>query len=118
MSHFAGKGTASGKKAICGRYPLEFKKTAVQRLKSCDNIVALAEELGVHRRMFYRWRDQFEARDDGEPPSENIKERDLRIQLATAKRLLAEKALSRDQSASLPRRPFVGRPAGKSTLSS
>src|SRR5215469_4371423 len=33
---------------------------AVERLKSCDNIVALAQELGVHRRLLYKWRDQLE----------------------------------------------------------
>jgi len=46
---------------------------AVQRLKSCDNIVALSEELGVHRRLLYRWRDQLEPIDDGEAESENGK---------------------------------------------
>jgi transposase-like protein len=30
----------------------------VERLKSCDNIVALAHELGLHRRLLYKWRDQ------------------------------------------------------------
>jgi len=84
------------KKRSVGRYPLEFKKKAVERLKSCDNVVALAEELGVHRRMLYRWQDQLEAKDDGDGPPENIKERDLRIQLATAKRLLADKTLEVD----------------------
>lgn len=69
---------------------------AVERLKNCDNVVALAEELGVHRRMLYRWRDQLEPIDDGKSPPENIKERDLRIQLATAKRLLADKTLEVD----------------------
>jgi transposase-like protein len=31
-----------------GRYPNEFRRLAVERLKSCENIVALCEELGVH----------------------------------------------------------------------
>ena len=34
-----------------GRYPKEFRRMAVERLKSCDNIVALSQELGVHRRL-------------------------------------------------------------------
>ena len=84
------------KKRSVRRHPVEFKKVAVERLKSCDNIVALSKELGVHRRLLYRWLDEFEAKNDGEAPPENIKERDLRIQLATAKRLLAEKALEVD----------------------
>src|SRR5712671_351283 len=34
---------------------------AVERRKSCDNIVALSQELGVHRRLLYQWREQSEA---------------------------------------------------------
>jgi transposase-like protein len=29
---------------------------AVERLKRCENIIALLEELGVHRRLLYKWR--------------------------------------------------------------
>ena len=36
-----------------GRYPKEFRRVAVERLKSCVNIVALSRELGVHRRLLY-----------------------------------------------------------------
>jgi len=38
------------------RYSNEFKARAVARMKGCDNITALAEELGVHKRMLYWWR--------------------------------------------------------------
>ena len=62
-----------------GRYPKAFRKMAVERLKGCENIIALAEELGVHRRLLYKWRDQLEAIDDGEGPPENGKERELRV---------------------------------------
>ena len=41
------------KKRRVGRYPKSFRQMAVQRLKSCENIVALSEELGVHRRLLY-----------------------------------------------------------------
>lgn len=34
-----------------GRYSNEFWRMAVERLKQCDNVVALAEELGIHRRL-------------------------------------------------------------------
>lgn len=96
MSHFAAKGTASGKEAICGAIPAGIQEEGGGAAESCDNVVALAEELGVHRRMLYRWQDQLEAKDDGNGPPENIRERDLRIQLATAKRLLADKTLEVD----------------------
>ncbi len=40
------------------RYTKEFKATAVERLKDCTNILALAQELNVPRRLLYEWRDQ------------------------------------------------------------
>jgi len=43
---------------------------AVERLKRSDNIVALSQELGVHRRLLYKWRDQLEPIEDGEGPQE------------------------------------------------
>jgi transposase-like protein len=69
---------------------------AVERLKSCDNIVALSQELGVHRRLLYKWRDQLEPIDDGEAPAENSKERALRWHVAQLKRLVADKTLEAD----------------------
>jgi transposase-like protein len=41
---------------------------AVERLKTCDNIVALSKELGVHRRLLYKWRDQFAPFDESAEP--------------------------------------------------
>lgn len=48
------------KKRTTGLYPKPFRKMAVERLKGCDNIIALSAELGVHRRLLYKWRDQLE----------------------------------------------------------
>ena len=39
----------------------EFRNKAVERMKSGENARALAKELGVHRSLLYRWRDQFTA---------------------------------------------------------
>ncbi len=69
---------------------------AVERLKGCDNVMALAEELGINRRQLYRWHDQLEPIDDGQAPPENGKERELRLQIASLKRLVADKALEAD----------------------
>ena len=85
-----------GKKRAIGRYPKAFRKMAVERLKGCDNIVALSEELGVHRRLLYKWRDELEPMDDGAGPPENGKERELRLQVAQLKRLVADKTLEAD----------------------
>ena len=84
------------KKRAVGRYPKSFRKMAVERLKSCDNIVALSEELGVHRRLLYKWRDQLEPLEDDQGPPVDSRERELRQQVARLKRLVADKILEAD----------------------
>jgi transposase len=84
------------KKRSVGRYPNAFRKMAVERLKSCDNIVALSEELGVHRRLLYKWRDQLEPIEDGQGPPADSQERELRQQVSRLKRLVADKTLEVD----------------------
>ena len=65
----------------------------VERLKSCDNIVALAQELGLHPRLLYKWRDQLEPVEHGEAAPSTP---ELRQQVRQLKRLLAEKAMEVD----------------------
>ena len=80
-----------------GRYPKEFRRVAVERLKSCDNIGALSPELGVHRRLLYKWRDQLEAAEMPEGSlSQNSRESTLRKEVHQLKRLLADKAVEVD----------------------
>jgi hypothetical protein len=50
----------------------------------------------VHRRLLYKWRDQLEPIEDGGAPPENSKERELRLQVAQLKRLVANKTLEAD----------------------
>ncbi len=86
-AHFAEKGKLRvAKKRVIGRYPKAFRKMAVERLKGCDNVVALSQELGVHRRLLYKWRDQLEPMEDGEGPPTNSRERELRQQVTQLKR--------------------------------
>jgi transposase-like protein len=40
---------------------MEFRRMAVARMSSSDNITALAEELGIDRDLLYRWRGQVGA---------------------------------------------------------
>ena len=50
---------------------------AVERLESCENIVALSAELGVHRRLLYKWRDRLDPVDGTqERPAENSRDVD------------------------------------------
>ena len=75
------------------RYSDEFRKQAVERMNACDNIVGLARELGVARRLLYVWRDRF---DETDPPPIRSRELILRKQILRLKRLLANKTLEVD----------------------
>lgn len=80
-----------------GRHPLAFRQMAVERMKRCENIVALSEELGVSRRLLYRWRDQLDPIEGRpEPPPESPRESTLRKENHQLKRVLAEKTLEVD----------------------
>ena len=69
---------------------------AVDRLNECENIVALAKELGVSRRLLYTWREKLEPLERGEGPPANAREATLRKELSQLKRVLAEKVLEVD----------------------
>ena len=80
-----------------GKYPKAFRRMAVERLKTCDNIVELSQELGVHRRLLYKWRDQFDPFDCGEePPTGNSRESTLRKEINQLKRVVLDKTLELD----------------------
>ena len=75
------------------RYGSEFRRQAVERMRGCDNIVRLARELGICRRVLYNWRDRL---DETNPPPGRTRELILRKQIVRLKRLLANKALEVD----------------------
>lgn len=80
-----------------GRYPNEFRGMCVERMKQCDDIVALAAELGIHRRLLYRWRDQLDPVEKCEwPPPQNSRESTLRKEVSKLKRVLADKTVEVD----------------------
>ena len=70
---------------------------AVERLKTCDNIVALSKELGVHRRLLYKWRDQFAPfEESAEPATGSSPQATLRRKLHQLTRVLVDKTLEVD----------------------
>ena len=69
---------------------------AVERLNQCENIVELAKELGVHRRLLYVWREKLQPVEGGAGPPANSRESTLRSEATRLKRLLAEKVLEVD----------------------
>ncbi len=83
------------------RHSVEFKRQAVERMKTCENIEALARELKLERKLLYSWKYQFEGRP--EPRHANLgttaeerRDKQLRDEIAKLKSTLAEKALEID----------------------
>ena len=77
-------------------HPKEFKQMSVERMQQCDDIGALAKELGIHRRLLYRWRDQLAPMDRSERPASHLREATLRQEVNRLKQALAEKTLEID----------------------
>jgi transposase-like protein len=111
------------------RHTVEFKRQAVERMKTCQNIQELARELKVGRKLLYTWKYQLEGRP--EPRNANLgitaedrKEKRLRDEIARLKVALAEKALDNDffRSALLKikerRQPSIASGGSASTRSS
>lgn len=83
------------------RHTVEFKRQAVERMKSCENILELARELRIQRKLLYTWRRQLEGRP--EPRHANLgitaedrKEKQLREEITKLKVALAEKVVEAD----------------------
>jgi transposase-like protein len=83
------------------RHTVEFKRQAVERMKTCENIHVLARELKIQRKLLYTWRYQFEGRP--EPRHANLattaeerRDKQLRDEIARLKSALADKTLEND----------------------
>ena len=49
------------------KYSPEFRRKALERMKACSNVTALARELGIRRKWLYKWRDQALANEPSGP---------------------------------------------------
>jgi transposase-like protein len=82
-----------------GRYTLEFRQYAVERMKVSASISSLAKELGVPRVLLYRFRKRLDPlaapRVESHTPGDEEKV-SLHQQLREVKQLLAEKTLEVD----------------------
>src|SRR5437868_10731476 len=83
------------------RHTEEFKRQAVEKMKTCQNIQELARELKIERKLLYTWKYQFEGRP--EPRHANLginaeerKDKQLRDEIAKLKAALADKTLEVD----------------------
>jgi transposase-like protein len=82
------------------RHTQEFKRQAVERMKTCENIGALARELKLQRKLLYTWKYQFEGRPEPRhanlgTTAEDRKEKHLRDEITKLKSALADKTLAR-----------------------
>jgi hypothetical protein len=83
------------------RHTLEFKKQAMERMRTCENIHELARELKIERKLLYTWKYQLEGHP--EPRHANLattaeerKDKQLRDEIVKLKSALADKALEND----------------------
>jgi transposase-like protein len=78
------------------KFSEEFRQQALERMKTCDNVTALARELGVRRKWLYEWRIQASG---GVPssgkPKPTIEDRE-RKRMAELEHLVARQALEID----------------------
>jgi len=67
------------------RWPAEFRQHALERMKRCKNVKALAKELGVARQQLYWWKQRAEGRQNPREPGATEDPRDRRIRELTKK---------------------------------
>jgi hypothetical protein len=79
------------------RYSRKFQRMAVERMRNCEDVGELAQELGVTRRCLYKWRAKLDLLETGEELARpSTHESSYRKQAQRLKRLLAEKTLEVD----------------------
>ncbi|HEY6301589.1 MAG TPA: transposase [Terriglobales bacterium] len=61
------------------RWPAEFRRRALERMKTCQNVKVLSKELGVARQQLYMWRQQADGRKKASDPGASEDPRDRRI---------------------------------------
>jgi hypothetical protein len=82
-----------GLKKRVNKYPRAFQLMALERMKHCESVTALAKELGIDRTVLYHWKNHIKAIEGGAADSPI---RVLRKQVRDLKRVLAEKTLEVD----------------------
>lgn len=87
------------------RYSAEFRQRALERMKTCDNVKALAKELGVARQQLYWWKQRANPREPGtteDPRDRRIRE--LTKKVAELEGVIGQKTLELDFFAGALRR--------------
>src|SRR5215471_10153144 len=81
------------------KYDEDFRQTALERMKACQDVSALALELGVNRAQLYRFRNEALGRTPAPRPRSWLREKAeerQRRRIAELERLVARQALELD----------------------
>ena len=81
------------------KYDEDFRKTALERMKSCQDVTGLAQELGISRGQLYRFQREALGRKPEPKPEAWLKEKAeerQRRRMAELERLVARQALELD----------------------
>ena len=83
------------------RHTVEFKRQVVERMKTCENIEALARELKIERKLLYTWKWQLEGhpeprRANLQVSAEERKIAQLQREVDQLQKALGQKALEID----------------------
>ena len=81
------------------KYDEEFRRAALERMKSSEDVGALARDLGVNRSQIYRWRNEALGRKPMPRPDSWLQEKSeerQRRRIAELERLVARQALELD----------------------
>ena len=83
------------------KYDDEFRRKAVEQMKTCSNVTELARQLGIRRKWLYYWRDEAsgrvsEPRATGESKPATSSEDREKKRIAELERLVARQALEID----------------------
>ena len=90
-------------------FTAEFRRRALEQMKTSPSVKALAKELGVDRQLLYVWKQLAEGRSKGSEASASEDARDLRIQelektVGELKGVIGQKTLELDFFAGALRR--------------
>ena len=76
------------------RYSRKFQRMAVERMRTCESVTELAQELGVRPRCLYKWRAKIDLLQSGEESARaGTQEGAYRKKGVRLERTLAEKNL-------------------------
>jgi transposase-like protein len=85
------------------KFSPEFRRQAVEKMKGCDNVTALARELGIRRKWLYKWKKELAGNPVSVPSTQaqpgrraSVAEERLRKQVQQLESLVARQSQELD----------------------